>query len=148
MTVAIYVAVLLALIFLGIPIAFALGILAIVSVYIGFDPQLLPALGLVAWNSLANAIIGAIPLFIFMGFILFESGLSERIYGGISPLLDRLLPGGILHSNIVAGAAFAACCGSSIATCATIGSVALPEMERRGYERGIAAGSVAAGGTL
>jgi len=147
-TVAIYVAVLLALIFAGIPIAFALGILAIVSVYIGFDPQLLPALGLVAWNSLANAVIGAIPLFIFMGFILFESGLSTRIYGGISPFLDRLLPGGILHSNIVAGAAFAACCGSSIATCATIGSVAMPEMERRGYDRGLAAGSVAAGGTL
>jgi tripartite ATP-independent transporter DctM subunit len=109
---------------------------------------MLPALGYVTWVTLANSVIGAIPLFIFMGHILFESGLSDRIYSAISPLLDRLLPGGILHSNIVAGAVFAASCGSSIATCATLGAVSLPEMEKRGYERGIAAGSVAAGGTL
>lgn len=147
-TLAIYIAVLLVLIFSGMPIAFALGILAIGSVVIGFGPELLPALGHVVWASLASFVIAAIPLFIFMGVILFESGLSTRIYGGISPLLDRLVPGGILHSNIAVGAAFAACSGSSLATCATIGSVALPEMEKRGYERSIAAGSVAAGGTL
>jgi tripartite ATP-independent transporter DctM subunit len=83
-----------------------------------------------------------------MGYLLFESGLSGRIYAGIYPLMDRLLPGGLLHSNIVVGAAFASCSGSSLASCATIGTVALPEMEKRGYQRSIAAGSVAAGGTL
>jgi tripartite ATP-independent transporter DctM subunit len=146
--ISIYIVVLLLLIFSGMPIAFALGILSVGSLYFGFNPKLLPALGYVTWVTLANSVIGAIPLFIFMGHILFESGLSSRIYSAISPLLDRLFPGGILHSNIVAGAAFAACCGSSIATCATLGAVSLPEMEKRGYDRGIAAGSVAAGGTL
>lgn len=144
----IYVAVLLVLIFSGMPIVFALGILALGSLLYGFGPQLLPALARVSWDSMVSFVLVAIPLFLFMGYLLFESGLSTRIYGGISPLLDRLLPGGLLHSNIVVGAVFAACSGSSIASCATIGSVALPEMERRGYDRGIAAGSVAAGGGL
>lgn len=147
-TLAIYVTVLLILIFSGMPIAFALGLLAMGSLYLGYKPALVPALARVSWDSMNNFVLIAIPLFIFMGYLLFESGLSKRIYGAISPLLDRLLPGGLLHTNIVSGAVFAACCGSSIASTAAIGSVALPEMESRGYERSIAAGSVVAGGTL
>ncbi|MBK6468980.1 MAG: TRAP transporter large permease subunit [Rhodobacter sp.] len=112
------------------------------------NPALILASGQLTWDGLTSFVLGAIPMFIFMGYLLFESGLSKRIYDGIYPLLDRLLPGGLLHSNIVVGAAFAACSGSSLASCATIGTVALPEMEKRGYDRSIAAGSVAAGGTL
>lgn len=145
--VSVYLALLLSLIFLGVPIVFSLGLVATVSVYYA-NPALALALGQMSWDGMSSFVLGAIPMFIFMGYALFESGLSARIYAGIYPLLDRLLPGGLLHSNIVVGAAFAACCGSSLASCATIGTVALPEMEKRGYARTIAAGSVAAGGTL
>ncbi len=145
--VCIYVTTLVFLIFLGVPIVFALGTIAVGSLYFA-NPSLLLAVGQLTWDGLTSFILGAIPMFIFMGYLLFESGLSKRIYDGIYPLMDRLLPGGLLHSNIVVGAAFAACSGSSLASCATIGTVALPEMEKRGYDRGIAAGSVAAGGTL
>lgn len=148
LSVAIYLVCLLALIFSGTPIAFALGLIAVGSVFLGFGSSLMPALGMLAWDGLASFVLVAIPLFIFMGFILFESGMSTRIYAGIFPLLDRIIPGGLLHTNIVVGAVFAACSGSSVASTATIGSVALPEMESRGYEGKIALGSVAAGGTL
>lgn len=143
----IYVLALVSLIFFGVPIVFALGLVAVGSIYIA-NPSLALALGQGSWDGLSSFVLCAIPMFIFMGYVLFESGLSARIYAGIYPLLDRLLPGGLLHANIVVGAAFAACSGSSIASCATIGTVALPEMEKRGYARTIAAGSVAAGGTL
>ncbi len=146
--IAIWVVALLLLIFSGMPIAFAIGITAVGSTYLVLGPEMGLALGRVAWQSLASFSLCAIPLFVFMGYLLFETGLSGRIYKGIYPLLNRLLPGGLLHSNIVVGAVFAACSGSSLASCATIGSVALPEMEALGYDRGIAAGSVAAGGTL
>ena len=146
--IAIWIIALLALIFSGMPIAFALGIVAVGSTYLTLGPKMALGLGRVAWQGLASFSLCAIPLFILMGYLLFESGLSKRIYNGIYPLLNRLLPGGLLHSNIVAGAAFAACSGSSLASCATIGAVSLPEMEAVGYDRGIAAGSVAAGGTL
>jgi tripartite ATP-independent transporter DctM subunit len=145
--VAAYVSVLVFLIFIGVPIVFALGMVAVGSLYLA-NPALTLALGQLTWDGLTSFVLGAIPMFIFMGYLLFESGLSKRIYDGIYPLMDRLLPGGLLHSNIVVGAAFAACSGSSLASCATIGTVALPEMEKRGYDRSIAAGSVAAGGTL
>jgi tripartite ATP-independent transporter DctM subunit len=145
--VGVYVTVLVFLIFIGVPIVFALGIVAVGSLYLA-NPALTLALGQLTWDGLTSFVLGAIPMFIFMGYLLFESGLSKRIYDGIHPLMDRLLPGGLLHSNIVVGAAFAACSGSSLASCATIGTVALPEMEKRGYDRSIAAGSVAAGGTL
>ena len=144
----IYFGVLLLLIFAGVQIAFALGAVAIGSLYLGFGPQLAPALGRVTWDGLTTFVLSAIPLFVFMGTLLFETGLARRVYGGIHPVLDRMLPGSLLHSNIVGGAILAACSGSSMACCATLGAMAMPEMERRGYDQGIAAGSVAAGGTL
>jgi C4-dicarboxylate transporter, DctM subunit len=147
-TIAVYVAALVLLIFSGMPIAFGLGILAVGSLFLTFGTDMAMSLAFIAWGSLANFIIVSIPLFVFMGYLLFETGLSKLIYAGIYPLLDRMLPGGLLHSNIVIGAAFAACSGSSLASCATIGSVALPEMEMRGYDRKVAVGSVAAGSTL
>lgn len=144
----IYFAVLFLLIFAGVQIAFALGLMAVGSLYLGFGPQLAPALGRVTWDGLSTFVLSAIPLFVFMGTLLFETGLARSVYGGIYPLLDRVLPGGLLHSNIVGGAILAACSGSSMASCATLGAMAIPEMERRGYDTAIATGSVAAGGTL
>lgn len=143
-----YLILLFVLIFGGVPVAFALGLVGVGSIYLGYGPALAPALANVTWDGLASFVLASIPLFIFMGYLLFESTLSYRVYDAIHPLLERLLPGGLLHTNIVVGAIFAACSGSSMANTATIGAVAIPEMERRGYDRSIAAGSVSAGGTL
>lgn len=112
----------------------------------GFDPMLM-AVKWQFWYAAANPTFSAIPLFIFMGFILLESGLAARIYGGLEPLLGRL-PGGLLHTNIVVGALFASASGSSIAAATTIGAISLPEMEKRGFPFGVSVGSVAAGGIL
>ena len=82
-----------------------------------------------------------------MSQIIFQSGLSGRIYGSLSPILDHL-PGGLIHSNIASGAFLAAATGSTIATTVTIGTVALPEMEKRGYDRTLTVGSIGASGIL
>ena len=90
-TITFYIFALFILIFSGMPIAFGLGILAVGSLFLSFGTDMALSLAFIAWGSLANFIIVSIPLFIFMGYLLFETGLSKRIYGGIYPLLDRLL---------------------------------------------------------
>jgi C4-dicarboxylate transporter DctM subunit len=142
----IYIFFLLLLLFSGMPISFALGVMGVGSV-LWLEPSLAPAIGFVSWTLLDSFVLGAIPLFVLLGLIMSESGFSNYIYAKINPLIMRL-PGGLLQTNIVVGAIFAAITGSSVAECATIGAVALPEMEKRRYDFGIAAGSVAAGGTL
>jgi len=99
------------------------------------------------YNSVNSFILTAIPFFIFMGQIVLCSGLSARLYKGISKW-TRIIPGGLLHSNIVSCSIFAAISGSSPATAATIGTVAYPEQKKRGYNPSIVTGSLAAGGTL
>jgi tripartite ATP-independent transporter DctM subunit len=88
-----------------------------------------------------------VPLFMLMAEILRVSGLSSRIYGGLAKLVAKL-PGGLLQTNIAGCAVFASVSGSSIATAASIGGVALPQLIQRNYNRSMAAGSLAAGGTL
>ena len=105
------------------------------------------ALGLVSWGSANSFTLAAIPLFILMAEILLGSGLSERLYNGISPLMRRL-PGGLLHSNIAGSGIFAAISGGSAPTAAAMSTVALPQLSARGYDRRLVAGSLAAGGTL
>src|SRR4030042_2763955 len=102
-TISIYIFLLILLIFSGMPIAFALGVISIGSVIIGIGPQLLPAFAEVFWSSITDFPLSAIPLFIFMGYLFFESGLSRKIYRNISPLISRLLPGGLMHTHIVVG---------------------------------------------
>lgn len=148
MTLGIYVGSLLLLIFGGMPVLFVLGAIAVGSIFLGGGSAWAGALGYVSWTSMTNFTIVAIPMFVFMGYILFESGVSGRIYDAFYPLLDRLVPGGLLHTNIVVGAVFAACTGSSAASAASIGAVSLPELEKRGYNVGLSVGSMAAGGTL
>ena len=92
-------------------------------------------------------VLTTVPLFMLMAEILSESGLSSRIYGGLEKLVARL-PGGLLQTNIAGCAIFASVSGSSIATAASIGGVALPQLIARKYNRALAAGSLAAGGTL
>ena len=99
------------------------------------------------WNTFNNFTLSAIPLFILLGEILLRSGLSERIYTAITPVFTKV-PGGLLHTNIAVCTIFGAVSGSSLSTAAAIGSVAYPEMRKRGYNKGMIVGSLAGGGTL
>ena len=107
----------------------------------------LAAVGLVTWSSSNSFTLTAIPLFILMAEILLRTGLAGRLYRGLARVTRRL-PGGLMQTNIVGCALFAAISGSSVATAAAIGTVALPELSRRGYPMRMAYGSLAAGGTL
>ena len=99
------------------------------------------------FNSINNFPLAAVPFFMFMGELILRSGLSDRLYYGISQW-TRIIPGGLTHSNIISCSLFAAVSGSSVATAATIGTVAYPEQARRGYNSSLVTGSLAAGGTL
>ncbi|MBM3490223.1 MAG: TRAP transporter large permease [Alphaproteobacteria bacterium] len=107
----------------------------------------LRAIGLVGWGSTNGFTLTAIPMFILMAEILLKSGLSQRVYRGLSQLVRRL-PGGLLQTNVAGCAMFAAISGSSVATAAAVGTTALPLLHKRGYDRKLAAGTLAAGGTL
>ena len=137
----------LGLMFLGIPVAVAMfmaGFLGSV-IYAGL-PTLLD-FGNLMWGTLDNFILVAIPLYILLGEILLRSGVTERMYTSLSYWLSPL-PGGLLHTNIGASAMFAAVSGSSVATAATIGTVALPAFRARQYNERMVLGSIAGGSTL
>jgi tripartite ATP-independent transporter DctM subunit len=99
------------------------------------------------WGSSASWTLAALPLFIWMGEILFRTRLSEQMFEGLAPWLGWL-PGRLMHVNILGCGIFAAVSGSSAATCATIGKVALPELARRGYDERMSLGSLCGAGTL
>ena len=139
--------VLLAMLALSIPVAAALGALGLVlDHFYSFLPLSL-AVGELAWVSNTNVILVAIPLFILMGEILLRSGIAERMYAAATHWLSWL-PGGLMHSNIGSCAMFAAISGSSVATAATIGTVAIEQIEKRGYNERFFLGTIAAGGTI
>ncbi|MBB3139222.1 TRAP transporter large permease [Halomonas organivorans] len=100
-----------------------------------------------AWNLLTEFTLSAVPLFIFLGDILLASGVSTRVYNGLTPLFRRI-PGQLLHTNIAVCTLFGAVSGSSTSTAAAIGSVGYPELSRRGYSPSMVVGTLAAGGTL
>ena len=99
------------------------------------------------WESNASWELAALPLFIWMGEILFRTKLSEQMFEGLAPWLNRV-PGRLMHTTILGCGIFGSVSGSSAATCATISKVALPELLRRGYDEKIALGSLATAGTL
>jgi tripartite ATP-independent transporter DctM subunit len=99
------------------------------------------------WNANASWELAALPLFIWMGEILFRTRLSEEMFNGLAPWLNRV-PGRLMHTTILGCGIFGSVSGSSAATCATIAKVALPELQRRGYDERIALGSLATAGTL
>ncbi len=105
------------------------------------------AAGELAWNSSNDFILIAAPMFIMMGELMHRSGVSGRLFAALTPWFARV-PGRLMHTNIAASAVFAATSGSSLATAATIGTVAIPNMDRGGYNRPLFLGSIAAGGTL
>jgi tripartite ATP-independent transporter DctM subunit len=100
-----------------------------------------------SWASSASWTMTALPLFIWMGEILFRTKLSEDMFAGLAPWVDRL-PGRLLHVNVLGCGIFAAVSGSSAATAATIGRISLPELRSRGYPESISIGSLAGSGTL
>jgi tripartite ATP-independent transporter DctM subunit len=99
------------------------------------------------WGSSASWTLAALPMFIWMGEILYRTKLSEEMFEGLAPWLGWL-PGRLMHVNILGCAIFGTVSGSSAATCATIAKVALPELKRRGYDEKTCLGSLAAAGTL
>lgn len=107
----------------------------------------LSVLGTTVWSSISSWTLAALPLFIWMGEILFRTRISEDMFRGLAPWVSRL-PGRLMHVNVLGCGIFAAVSGSSAATAATIGKMALPELRRRGYDEGMAIASLAGAGTL
>ena len=105
------------------------------------------AMAVTIWGSLSSWTLTALPLFVWMGEILFRTRLSEDMFKGLAPWLSRL-PGRLLHTNIIGCTIFAAVSGSSAATCATIGKMTLPELMKRGYPEDMTIGTLAGAGTL
>lgn len=141
------IAILVAFFASGIYVAAALGCLAVIVGFAFSDRPFWLVIGQVAWGPSSSFILVSIPLFLLMGEILLRAGLSERLFRALNVFLVRL-PGGLLHTNILASGVFSAVSGSSVATAATIGSVALPYFERTSYDRRMVLGSLAAGGAL
>src|ERR1700755_702872 len=99
------------------------------------------------WGNSASWSLAALPLFIWMGEILFRTRLSEEMFRGFAPWLNWL-PGRLMHVNVLACGVFGSVSGSSAATCATVAKIALPELKKRGYDENLSLGSLAGAGTL
>src|SRR6266852_4822503 len=133
---------------MGIEIAIALGAVGVLGLlYLKGFAVGLGVVGSVAWSNATSFSFIAVPLFVFMSGILLHSGVGKGLYTAVARWVS-FLPGGLAVASIFSCAIFAAISGSSVATAATIGMIAIPEMERRGYYRPLICGSLAAGGTL
>ena len=131
----------------GLPVATVMVAMGVAGGMILYGPVLLQSMGPVLWGTSNEPVLTAIPLFILLGELLLRSGLADRMYGTLALWLGRL-PGGLLHTNIGCCSLFAATSGSSVATAATVGTVALPALMERKYRPARSLGSLAAGGTL
>jgi C4-dicarboxylate transporter DctM subunit len=138
---------LLILIGISIPVGAALGVLGLLLDALYSMLPLTRGIGEIAWSTNNEFLLVAIPLFIMLGEVLLRAGFAERMYGAMSLWLSWL-PGGLMHANIGACTLFAATSGSSVATAATVGTVAIPQIKRYGYNEPLFLGSLAAGGTL
>lgn len=132
---------------ISLPVASVLAITGyILSENFAFIP-ITGAAGQLMWSHSTDFILVAAPMFIMMGELMHRAGISERLFGALAPWFARV-PGQLIHTNIASSAVFAATSGSSLATAATIGTVAVPNMDKGGYNRPLFLGSIAAGGTL
>ncbi|KAA0892527.1 TRAP transporter large permease [Pusillimonas sp. ANT_WB101] len=131
----------------GIWISFTLGIVAWVG--IAFFSSTKPEFNLFTsyWNTYSSMTLASLPMFIWMGEILYRTRLAEQMFAGLAPWLDKL-PGRLLHVNVLGCGIFGAVSGSSAATCATISKIALPELQKRGYDAKMSLGSLCGAGTL
>jgi len=142
------IALMFALFAMGMEISIALGVVGVVGLLWlkGFTVGL-GVVGSIAWSNATSFSFIALPLFVFMSAILLHSGIGRGLYTAVARWVS-FLPGGLAVASIFSCAIFAAISGSSVATAATIGMIAIPEMERRGYHRPLICGALAAGGTL
>lgn len=145
--VVIMVALLFILLIPGEYIFVALGVSGIAGIILGSGTKYLTTLGTITWNTTNNFVLSAVPMFMFMGELIVASGLSGNFYRGMMKWFKHV-PGGLLHANVLACAFYSAISGSSVATAAGIGSIAVPETKKRGYPRPTIYGSIAASGTL
>ncbi|MBN2060793.1 MAG: TRAP transporter large permease [Deltaproteobacteria bacterium] len=129
-------------------IAMAMGLIGFLGfAYVADFKSALSLLRTVPYTSMADYNLSVIPLFVLMGSFCFYAGLSKDLYDSAHKLLGQIR-GGLAIATVAACAGFAAISGSSVASAATMGTVALPEMKRYNYDKGLASGSVAAGGTI
>ncbi|MGH8803336.1 MAG: TRAP transporter large permease [Polaromonas sp.] len=131
----------------GVPIAVSMAAVGIVGGIAAYGTPFMDSIAPVVWGVHNENLLTSIPLFILLGELLLRSGIADRMYIALSAWLGRL-PGGLLHTNIGSCALFAATSGSSVATAATVGTVALPSLQKRGYPMRASLGTLAAGGTL
>ena len=133
---------------LGMPVAFTMALVGTAGFMVIKGPE--AGLGLLArdfWDTWSSYSLTVIPMFVFMGSVAFYAGMSGRLYDGAYTIFGRMR-GGLALATIVATAGFSAICGSTSATAAAMGKVAIPEMRRHGYDPGLSAGMLAAAGSL
>ena len=138
---------LLILVLAAVPVAAVLGILSFALDEIHMGGAIQAGIGEIVWDKSKEFILVAVPMFILLGEIMLRAGIARRMYGAVIEWLSWL-PGGLMHANIGSCAIFAASSGSSVATAATVGTVAYPEIEARKYNESLFLGSLAAGGTI
>src|ERR1041385_1015920 len=137
-----------ALLFCGMPIGFAMGLAAVIGTLLLVDAQAaFSLLGITAYDTAVTYNLSVVPMFVLMGYIAGGAGLSESLYRACNAWLGHRR-GGLALATIGGCGAFAAICGSSVATAATMAQIALPEMRRYNYDDRLATGSIAAGGTI
>ncbi len=138
---------LLVLVFSAVPVAAVLGILSLGLDELFMEGRLRLGIGDFVWEQSKEYILVAVPMFILLGEIMLRAGIAHRMYNAVAQWLSWL-PGGLMHANIGSCAIFAASSGSSVATAATVGTVAIPQIESRRYNEPLFLGTLAAGGTL
>ena len=138
---------LLAFLSTGVPVAAATGLIGVIGVYLFLNPAAIAQLGNIAFAQPANFVLVVVPLFVMMGEVLAATTIGRDLVTAAQIWLRRV-PGSLAHGTILACAAFGGPCGSSPVTAATIGSMAIPQMLAKGYDRRLAFGVTAAGGTL
>ncbi|HEY6133210.1 MAG TPA: TRAP transporter large permease [Rubrivivax sp.] len=140
-------ALLIGLMSLGLHVAFVMFAISMAGAIFYLGTPAVLEYGTQYWGATNNFVLVAVPLFVLLGELLVRGGFTDRMYRSLSDWLNPL-PGGLLHTNIGASAMFAAVSGSSVATAATIGTVAIPAFKGRGYDPRLVLGSIAAGATL
>ena len=138
---------LLGLLALSVPVGAVLGVMGLALGETYAQLPLWLAVGQVSWNANSSFTLFALPLFVLLGQILLRAGIAERMYSALAHWMSWI-PGGLMHSNIAACTLFSATCGSSSATAATVGSVAMSQAGKYRYNEGLFCGSIASGGTL
>ncbi len=146
-TAALLIALLIAVLASGLWIGLTLLAVAVVAMQWFTSRPVGDSMVFTIWGSTSSWTLTALPLFLWMGEILFRSRLTADLFKGLAPWLNRI-PGRLLHANVIGCGIFAAVSGSSAATCATIGKITLPELKKRGYPDAISMGSLAGAGTF